>query len=153
MMDGNIWAGPEVIKNDPHQCNLNGKLLKNFLENFPQLCLVNNLDICERLITRRRKTVRGTEESILDIFIVCQKILPFVKRMIVDEDQKNVLSNYVKRKGEYIVKKSINYMVKKPDRIETFNFRNKECQDKFYDITNTSNLLSECFQKDGDFPA
>ena len=85
--------------------------------------MVNNLDICEGLIRRRRKTVRGTEESILDIFIVCQKILPFVKRMIVDEDQKNVLSNYAKRKGEYIVKKSdhnpvimeldINYMVKK----------------------------------------
>ena len=162
-MDGNMWAGPDVIKNDPHQCNQNGKYLKNFLENFPQLCVVNNLDICEGLITRRRKTVRGTEESILDLFIVCQRILPFVKRMIVDEDQKYVLSNYAKRKGEYIVKKSdhnpvimeldINYTVKKPDRIETFNFRNKECQDKFYEITNKNNMLSACFLKDGNFKA
>ena len=160
-MDGNMWAGPEVIKNDPHQCNQNGKLLKNFIENFPHLCLVNSLDICQGLITRRRKTVRGNEESVLDVFIVCKKILPFVKRMIVDEDQNYTLSNYRKRKGEYIVKKSdhnpvileldINYIVKKPDRIETFNFRNKECQEHFFDITNTSNQLSKCFQKDGNF--
>ena len=162
-MDGNMWAGPEVIKNDPHQCNQNGKLLKNFLEDFPQLCVVNSLDICEGLITRRRKTVGGNEESILEVFLVCQKILPFVKRMIVDEDQKYVLSNYAKKKGERIVIKSdhnplimeldINYTVKKPDRTETFNFRNKKCQEHFYQITNTSNLLSKCFQKDGDFPA
>ena len=38
-MDGNLWAGPEVIKNDPHQCNANGQLLKDFLKMFPQLCV------------------------------------------------------------------------------------------------------------------
>ena len=161
-MDGNMWAGPEVIKNDPHPCNQNGKLFINFLKNFPQLCVVNSLEICEGLITRRRKTIKGNEESILDVFIVCQKILPFVKRMVVDEDQNYVLSNYAKKKGERIVKKSdhnpvimeldINYIMKKPDRTETFNFRNKECQGQFYEITNNTNLLSNCFQKDGNFP-
>ena len=105
-MDGNLWAGPEVIKNDPHQCNVNGQFLRDFLEIFPQLCVVNNLDLCEGIITRRRQTVQRLEESILDFYIVCDKILPFIKRMKIDEEQHYVLSNYSKVKGNQIIKKS-----------------------------------------------
>ena len=129
-MDGNLWAGPEVVKNDPHKCNQNGQLFRDFLKMFPQLYVVNNLDLCQGLITRRRQTVHKLEESVLDFFIVCDKILPFVIRMIIDEEQKYVLSNYSKIKGKQVVKKSdhnpvilellLEYTVKKPDRIETF---------------------------------
>ena len=65
-MDGNLWAGPDVVKNDPHPCNQNGQFLKDLLECFPQLSIANNLDICEGRITRRRQTVLRCEESILD---------------------------------------------------------------------------------------
>ena len=46
-MDGNLWGGPEVVKNDPNHINNNGKLFKDFLRNNPQLSVGNNLDICE----------------------------------------------------------------------------------------------------------
>ena len=158
-MDGNLWAGPEIIKNDPHQCNANGQFLRDFLTMFPQLNVVNNLDLCEGIITRRRQTVKRLEESILDFYIVCEKILPFIKRMVIDEDQHYVLSNYSKVKGKQTIKKSdhnpvllellLEYTEKKPDRIETFNFRNKECQQKFFQSTNTGSTLKKCFLQDG----
>ena len=158
-MDGNLWAGPEVVKNDPHKCNQNGQLFRDFLKMFPQLYVVNNLDLCQGLITRRRQTVHKLEESVLDFFIVCDKILPFVKRMIIDEEQKYVLSNYSKIKGKQVVKKSdhnpvilellLEYTVKKPDRIETFNFRNRECQVNFCKKTDESQVLTKIFLKDG----
>ena len=30
-MDGNLWAGVDVVKGDPNKCNQNGKLFKDFL--------------------------------------------------------------------------------------------------------------------------
>ena len=158
-MDGNLWAGPEVIKEDPHQCNQNGQLFKDFLCMFPQLCVVNSLDLCQGLITRRRTTIRKCEESILDFFVVCEKMLPFIERMIVDEEQQYGLSSYSKVKGKQVIKKSdhnpvilelfLNYKVKKPDRIESFNFRNKECQKQFFESTDKSSTLTEIFLKAG----
>ena len=162
-MDGNLWAGTEVVKNDHNPCNMNGKLFKKFLSNFPQLTVVNNLDICQGLITRRRVTVTRTEESILDFFVVCEKMLCFIERMIIDEEKRFVLSNYKKVKGiaskkdsdhfTTILEMNINYTVKKPERIEMFNFKNAQCQEKFFQITNSSTELTQCFQGDGSLEA
>ena len=74
-MDGNLWGGPELIKNDPNKCNSNGILFKQFLAKFPFLTVVNNLDLCEGSITRKRITIKGIEVSILDFFLVCEKLL------------------------------------------------------------------------------
>ena len=54
-MDGDLWGGPEVVKNDPYSINNTGKLFKNFLKNNPQLSVGNSLDICDSSITRSRK--------------------------------------------------------------------------------------------------
>ena len=56
-MDGNLWAGPELIPGDPNEMNSNGKMFKNFLEKYSHLTVVNSLDICEGLITRTRQTI------------------------------------------------------------------------------------------------
>ena len=101
-MDGNLWGGPELIKNDPNKCNVNGLLFRRFLAKFPSLSIVNNSDLCEGSITRKRITVRGIEISILDFFIVCEKLKPFIERMIIDEDKKYALSNYSKVKGKCV---------------------------------------------------
>ena len=79
--------------------------------------------------------------------------------MNIDEEQHYVLSNYSKVKGNQIIKKSdhnpvilelsLEYTLKKPDRIETFNFRNKKCQQDFYESTNSNPTLMKCFQEDG----
>ena len=53
-MDGNFWAGKDIIPKDPRPQNNNGKLFQQFLERNKNLTVVNSLDICEGLITRKR---------------------------------------------------------------------------------------------------
>ena len=45
-----------------------------------------------------RKTTRGLEKSVLDVFIACDKIVPYITRMKIDEKWEQVLSNYSKFK-------------------------------------------------------
>ena len=86
-MDGNLHAGPNLIKHDPNKQNQNGKIFLEFLERNPQLTVVNTLNVCEGLITRSRKVEEKNEKAVLDFFVVNEKILPFIKRMIVDENK------------------------------------------------------------------
>ena len=53
-MDGNLHAGSALIKDDPNKQNSNGLLFCEFLKRNPELIVVNSLDICEGLITRKR---------------------------------------------------------------------------------------------------
>ena len=48
--DGNLWAGKDIIPNDPRPQNRNGKLFEEFLKRHPHLTVVNDLPQCERLI-------------------------------------------------------------------------------------------------------
>ena len=52
-MDGNLHAGPNVVKNDPNSQNNNGKLFMK-LERNPNLFVANNHNICQGGITRKR---------------------------------------------------------------------------------------------------
>ena len=89
--DGNLWAGEQIIPGDPRSQNRNGKLFQQFLERHPHLTVVNSLPICEGLITRKRWNDGKLEESVLDFFVVCDKILPFAEKMVIDEDKVHVL--------------------------------------------------------------
>ena len=53
-----------------------------------------------------RKTTRGTERSILDVYVTCEKMLPYITRMIVDENREHTLTNYssMKHVGRVIEK-------------------------------------------------
>ena len=153
-MDGNLWAGEEIIKGDPNKSNNNGKLFKKKLEKNPNLTVVNSLDICEGKITRRRVTLKKTEEAILDFFIVCDKIATFVEKLIIDEEKQFPLTRYT-QKGEkqsdhntMLMNLNIDYYLKKPKRTELFNFKNMECQKKFRQKTENSSLLMNCFQSE-----
>ena len=96
-MDGNLWAGQELIKGDPNKMNNNGRHFKNFLEKNKHLTVVNSLSMCEGLITRCRITKIKKEKSVLDFYLVCDRVLPFVTRMLVDEKKQYVLSSYYSR--------------------------------------------------------
>ena len=91
--DGNLSAGSGIIPGDPRPQNRNGKFFQEFLER-NNLTVVNSLSICEGLITRRRMKDGVLEESILDFFVVCSLVLPYVTRMVVDEEKQYVLTNY-----------------------------------------------------------
>ena len=78
--DSNLWAGKDLIPGDPRTQNRNGKMFEEFLGRHPHLSVVNALPQCEGLITRRRFREDTLEESVLDFFVVCSKVLPYVKR-------------------------------------------------------------------------
>ena len=61
-MDGNLWAGGDIIKGDPKSLNVNGKLFQKFLSQHPYLSVTNALPKCEGKITRRRHMINGTQE-------------------------------------------------------------------------------------------
>ena len=157
-MDGNLWAGKEIVPNDPRPKNKNGQLFEEFLNRNPNLNVVNSLDLCQGLITRRRSRNGIIEESVLDFFIVCDRILPYVKRMVIDEEKAHVLTNYrkVKKAGkatdsdhltEYM-DVALEIITEKPKRIEIWNLKNKKCQEMFKAITSNTSEFTNCFQNE-----
>ena len=84
-IDSNCWAGNNLIPKDPNIQNSNGKLLEMFLNRNKGIHLVNSLPICKGLITRKRQTNNRNEKAVLDLFMVCSKMLPLVIQMDVDE--------------------------------------------------------------------
>ena len=157
-MDGNLWAGKQVIRNDPRPQNNNGRRFKDFLDRNPHLTVVNNLSICEGVITRKRIRNGKLEQSILDFFIVCNLVLPFVTRMVIDEERKHVLTNYehVRKEGkandtdhatEYM-DVEFEVITEKPIRNEIWNLKCPESQKAFQKRTSETKEFSNCFQNE-----
>ena len=78
-----------MVPGDPRPQNHNGKLFMEFLSRQPHLTVVNALSICEGLITRSRTKDDVEERSVLDLFVVCARVLPYVTKMVIDEDKKD----------------------------------------------------------------
>ena len=153
-MDGNLWAGKSIIKDDPRDQNHNGKLFENFLKKNSNLTVVNALTLCNGLFTRRRNTKNGVQESVIDFYVVCDRILPLVSSMTIDETGQNSLTRY---KGK-IVKSDhsrldlevdlVFHKEKKHERPNAFNVRNKSCQKKFFEYTSSNDMFTKCFNSD-----
>ena len=92
-VDANSKIGFQNFPRDPHPESQNGKLLMNVI-NENNLIIVNTLDICEGLITRKRTVLNRTEESIIDYFLVCPQFLSYVKKMFIDEKRIYSLGSY-----------------------------------------------------------
>ena len=148
--DGNLWAGDQLIPGDPKKQNRNGKMFQQFLEQHPNLTVINSLEICEGLITRARNKNGKLEESIIDFFVVCNRVLPFVQKMVVDEKKDYILTNYarVKHGGKAIdsdhytqyLEMDLEIENTKTERVEIRNYKKKINQEKFRELTtNTTN--------------
>ena len=156
-MDGNLHAG-ELVKNDPNPQNVNGKLFLQFLRRNGTLAVVNSMNICEGVITRQRQLESKLEQAVLDFYIVNDKVAPFIKRMVVDENKEYCLSNFAQQKKNkkviesdhngLILDVSLKFSQKKPERHTMFNLKNKECQQLFNLETNTNEELIECFESE-----
>ena len=95
-LDSNAHLGNTVILDDPNpSANINGKLMLDFLKR-TNLTVVNALDICQGVITRSRTNIGGTEKSVLDFFLVCRRMRPFITRMVVDENEENKIVRFTK---------------------------------------------------------
>ena len=56
--------------------------------NNPNLSVANAFTLCKGVFTRVNTTKTGTCKSILYLFIVCDKILPYVTKVEIDENGK-----------------------------------------------------------------
>ena len=150
-MDGNLWAGSEIVKGDPKLQNQNGKYFKDFLDSNPNLTVTNALKVCEGKITRSRHTCKGTQESILDFFLVCEKLLPLVTKLTIDEKGETALVRYkgkVVKSDHRMLKLELNLQINNRTnhkKVEIFNFRNKKCQQLFKENTSKDNVFTKCF--------
>ena len=153
--DGNLWAGSKILPGDPRIQNKNGKLFAEFLLRNPNLTVVNSLSKCQVLITRCRMKDGVLEESILDFFVVCSLVLPFVTQMVIDSSRQHILTNCKKGNdtgkavdsdhfSEYM-DLNLEVVKDKPERLELFNFKEKESQEKFRVLTSETSKFTECF--------
>ena len=153
-MDGNLWAGENIIKGDMKMQNQNGKMFEMFLTQNSHLSVVNALDICEGKFTHVKVTKDVTTKTILDFFLVCDKILPHVTKMKIDEKGENALTRY----KNYIVKSDHNMLTleinltfhneKSHERTEMFSFKNKKSQVLFKEYTTNTTIFTKCFLTD-----
>ena len=152
--DLNSWLGNKYIPKDPRKQNENGKLFAGFIER-NQLTVVNGLDLCKGVITRMRKSKDTWEKSILDFFVVCDSILSRTKGMVVDEDKKDILTNYTQvRKGGKAVDSDhmtveldldLKIIPTQPTRSILYNFKNEEARSLFKNLTSKSKEFTKCF--------
>ena len=154
--DGNLWAGSEIIPGDVRPQNKNGRLFQQFLERNKNLTVVNSLPLCQGLITRSRRNKDQIEESVLDFFVVCDRVLPYVTKMVIDDKKKYILTNYqaTKATGKAInsdhytqyMDLQLEYKSEKPERLEIFDFKNKEAQEQFKILTTNTEEFTHCFE-------
>ena len=148
-MDSNAWLGDSVIKGDPNNQNKNGELLMEFINRNPILNIINGTDFCKGTITRQRKTKIRKEESILDLFIVCDKLKPYITEMKIDEERRHPLvtkSNTLSDHFTTILDMKIVLKHIKEERKELFNFKNIDCQEVFRKLTENNHDLINCFK-------
>ena len=160
-MDANSKLGNEIVPGDPKEHSQNGKVLASIIER-NALIVVNSLpDKCHGLITRRRTTENGVEESVIDFVIVSADLLTDLKEVIIDENKEHALTKITRKKN--IVNKAtsdhnvmltkLNLRVTKKDpvkRMVVLNFRNKKNQEKFKEETSMNNRLSKIFDSNED---
>ena len=120
------------------------------------MTVVNSLDICEGLITRVRNKNGKFEQSVIDFFVVCRKVLPYVKKMIIDEKKEFILTNYerVRLDGKSIDTDHFTQYIDldivienpKPERAEILDFKKEQNQERFKEITSKTTKFTRCFE-------
>ena len=91
--DLNSWLGKDEIPCDPRPQNDNGKRFKSFLIS-NDLTVVNALKCCKGSITRTRNRQGQIQNSIIDFFVVCRRLLPNVTEMVIDTKREMTITNY-----------------------------------------------------------
>ena len=150
--DLNSFLGPDMLPGDVHPQNRNGKLFSTFLANNRLTC-VNSLDITNGLITRTRKVLNEIKESTIDFFVVCERVLPFVINMKIDNHKQHTLTNF--KEGEdsvdsdhlpLVMKVNLQTVTKKKERIEILDINNKKQQQTFKINTSETEDFTNCFK-------
>ena len=153
-MDANTKLGEKWISQDINTkkaCD-NALLLEPIILRH-DLIVGNGHVLCHGVVTRKRVLTNRTEESTIDLVLMSRKMSIFIKSMIVDEEQNFALFRITETKNGVVVKKTDHNAIIteleipwqngiKKERIQMLNFKNKECQKKFYKETSQGTYLS-----------
>ena len=124
-------------------------------------CLKNALVVanglrekCQGTITRERTTKgENIERSTLDFVLVSQDLENYIKKVVVDENRVNILTKVTQNKhgtktvskdDHNIIEPNLNVNWNKSltkDRVEMYNIKNKQCQEKFKEYTNNTDIF------------
>ena len=162
-MDANSKLGSKYIPGDTHIQSENGKLLSGIIERH-SLVIGNSLDKCKGLITRKRATINGVEESIIDFVVISEDLKDELESIEIDDKRNHVLTKITKTKnGPKRIESDHNTIFTtfkipwnkrtKEDRVEVYNLKNKDCQKIFKEATkgcNNNQNLSSVFGEEGD---
>ena len=162
-MDANSKLGSHIIGGDPEvEQSKNGELLEKVLED-NELIVVNSTELCEGIITRYRKTIHREEKSVLDFFIVCRIFFQLIIKMEIDEKRIYSLTKFSNRRGDKMMKESDHNMMflkininwntsieEKGERIEIYNYKNKENFEQFQNETENNEELKNCFEDENE---
>ena len=96
--DLNAWLGPDFIKGDSRRQNRNGKLFAEFLKQYDLTC-VNSMALAEGVVTRIRSCMGTLETSTIDFYVVCERVIPFVISMKIDNGIRHTLTNFAAKKN------------------------------------------------------
>ena len=154
-MDANAKIGWTNIKKDPNDTSENGHLLLDMVQR-QSLKILNCSPKCEGVISRQRETVDRVEQSVIDYVVTCEEMSSYLQNMMIDDQRKYVLTKFSKQNGRgkniesdhnpIFVSFNLTYNVKKPvHRREIFDFKSKEGQKKYFNVTSLSSKFSSCF--------
>ena len=96
-MDANSKLGPKLIPGDMHEQSENGRVLADIIERHG-LIIGNAMEKCEGLVTRKRVTRSGVEESIIDFVIISNDLNDDIESIKIDDKREFVLTNIRKNK-------------------------------------------------------
>ena len=154
-MDANSKLGADNVPGDPDEQSKNGKVLeKVIIDN--DLIVANGTKLCSGIITRYRKTKQREEKSVIDFFIVCQRFFNLIKSMLIDEKRIYTITKYNDKNGNKNVKQSDHNLMmlnidsnwrtsidEKKERIEIYNYKNKEDFEQFKNETENNPELRD----------
>ena len=98
------------------------------------------------------KNCTENRKAVLDFFfIVCNKILPFILKMVIDEERKFSLTNFNGKKTDsdhftLLCKFKFSVFRNVEERVEMFNFKNRKCQEVFNQKSTSRMELKMCFE-------
>ena len=91
----------------------------------------------------------------LNFFVVCDLVLPHITQRVIDDSKNHILTNFKPaRNGGKAVDSdhlteymdlNLKIMHEKPARDELYNFKNKEAQIKFKNLTSETKDFTNCF--------
>ena len=158
-LDANSKLGKNIIPGDPHDQTPNGAALAEIV-NRHALTVVNSIrNKVKGVITRRRITENGIEESVIDFLIVSNDLVEEVKEMVIDEQKDHALA-VVKRKNCIVIVTTSDHNTllttfrlewrnsERKEKVEVFNMKNKLCQQVFKEHTSKTSKLSEIFDSE-----